>query len=128
MDRLASTVAQELFRNLCKTRLSAFLFSLPLVQLGSIYRGRISLFFWYVAPFFFFGFSVFFLINTQDQPWSAQDERQICGRAHRQPQKKEVHCYHLLADETSDIILSSLARGKKDMMEAFLQKQAGQGF
>ncbi|TFK59812.1 hypothetical protein BDN72DRAFT_780239 [Pluteus cervinus] len=62
-----------------------------------------------------------------DQPWSAQDERQIKGRAHRQPQKKEVRTYHLLAQDTADIILSGLARGKKDMMEAFLSKSQGKG-
>ncbi|KAJ3494060.1 hypothetical protein NLJ89_g10889 [Agrocybe chaxingu] len=61
-----------------------------------------------------------------DQPWSAQDERQIRGRAHRQPQKKEVTCYHLLANNTADVILSGLARGKGDMMEAFLKKETGQ--
>ncbi|RDB15031.1 Protein CHROMATIN REMODELING 5 [Hypsizygus marmoreus] len=62
-----------------------------------------------------------------DQPWSAQDERQIRGRAYRQPQKKVVRCYHILADETADIILSSLARGKHDMLEAFLRKDSGNG-
>lgn len=36
-------------------------------------------------------------------------------------------CYHLLADETADVILASLARGKQDMMEAFLQKERGRG-
>ncbi|KAJ3497670.1 hypothetical protein NLJ89_g10318 [Agrocybe chaxingu] len=61
-----------------------------------------------------------------DQPWSAQDERQIRGRAHRQPQTKEVTCYHLLGNNTADVILSGLARGKRDMMEAFLKKETGQ--
>lgn len=65
--------------------------------------------------------------TCQDQPWSAQDERQIRGRAHRQPQTREVRCYHLLANDTADIILSGLARGKRDMMEAFLKKETGQG-
>lgn len=36
-------------------------------------------------------------------------------------------CYHLLADETADILLAGLARDKQDMMEAFLEKDRGQG-
>jgi SNF2 family DNA or RNA helicase len=69
------------------------------------------------------------LINTslQDQHWSAQDERQTRGRIHRPPQQKVVTCYHLLANNTADIILSGFARGKRDMMEAFLSKPAGKG-
>lgn len=63
----------------------------------------------------------------QDQPWSAQDERQIRGRAHRQPQKKEVLIIHLLANNTADIVLSGLARGKHDMLEAFLSKESNNG-
>ena len=63
----------------------------------------------------------------KDQPWSAQDERQIRGRAHRQPQKKEVFCYHLLARDTADVILSAMARGKRTMLETFLGKKSGQG-
>jgi len=65
--------------------------------------------------------------GMQDQPWSAQDERQIRGRAHRQPQKKEVLVIHLLANNTADIVLSGMARGKHDMLEAFLSKQSNQG-
>ncbi|PPQ82663.1 hypothetical protein CVT26_001000 [Gymnopilus dilepis] len=61
-----------------------------------------------------------------DQPWSAQDERQIRGRVHRQPQKLKVYSYHILAKDTADIILSEQARGKRDMMEAFLSKEKGQ--
>lgn len=38
-----------------------------------------------------------------------------------------MNCYHLLADETSDVVLSALARGKKDMLESFLGKPQGQG-
>jgi len=36
-------------------------------------------------------------------------------------------CYHILADETADLLLAGLARGKQDMMEAFLKKERGQG-
>ncbi|KAF9470773.1 hypothetical protein BDN70DRAFT_939435 [Pholiota conissans] len=60
-----------------------------------------------------------------DQPWSAQDIRQMRGRVHRQPQKNKVICIHLLANETSDIIVDGMARGKRDMMEAFVSKKAG---
>lgn len=38
-----------------------------------------------------------------------------------------MNCYHLLADETSDVVLAALARGKKDMMESFLTRPEGQG-
>ncbi|EAU80360.1 hypothetical protein CC1G_12776 [Coprinopsis cinerea okayama7 len=55
-----------------------------------------------------------------DQPWSAQDERQIIGRAYRQRQTREVTVIHILAEDTADITLSLLARGKKDMLDAFL--------
>ncbi|KAG5634213.1 hypothetical protein H0H81_002857 [Sphagnurus paluster] len=59
------------------------------------------------------------------QPWSAQDERQIHGRALRQGQKKRVVCYHPLANGTADIVLSALAREKHELLEAFLEKQDG---
>ncbi|KAF8881145.1 P-loop containing nucleoside triphosphate hydrolase protein [Gymnopilus junonius] len=62
-----------------------------------------------------------------DQPWSGQEMQQARGRAHRQPQKNVVRCYHLLADNTADIILYGLARGKQDMMGAFLTKKKGNG-
>lgn len=49
------------------------------------------------------------------------------GRVYRQPQKHKVLCIHLLANDTADIIVSGMARGKRDMMEAFLSKKAGEG-
>ncbi|KAF8867860.1 P-loop containing nucleoside triphosphate hydrolase protein [Gymnopilus junonius] len=60
-----------------------------------------------------------------DQPWSGQEMQQAWGCAHRQPQKNIVHCYHLLADKTANIILYGLARSKQDMMGAFLMKKKG---
>jgi len=63
----------------------------------------------------------------QDQTWSSQDERQIDGRVWRQPQAKEVLIYHILADQTSDIMLSGMASTKRDMLEAFLDKNTGEG-
>lgn len=65
--------------------------------------------------------------QPQDQPWSAQDERQIRGRVHRIPQNQVVKCYHVLGMGTADMILSDQARGKRDMMEAFLSEKRGQG-
>jgi hypothetical protein len=49
------------------------------------------------------------------------------GRVHRQPQKHKVVCIHLLAIDTSDIIVDGMAQGKRDMMDAFLSKDAGKG-
>jgi SNF2 family DNA or RNA helicase len=67
------------------------------------------------------------LTKKQDQPWSAQDERQIRGRAHRQPQKKIVKVFHLLAGDSSDILMNAMARGKRDMFDAFVNKELGRG-
>ncbi|KAJ3563513.1 hypothetical protein NP233_g8897 [Leucocoprinus birnbaumii] len=58
-----------------------------------------------------------------DQPWSAQDEQQIRGRAHRQPQKKTVKVIYLLAMESADLLLHGVARGKQDMFNAFMNNQ-----
>lgn len=63
----------------------------------------------------------------QDQPWSAQDERQIRGRAHRQPQKKVVKAIHLLASESSDLLLHDIAHQKREMFDAFVNKKLGNG-
>uniref|UniRef100_A0A0W0GC69 Uncharacterized protein n=1 Tax=Moniliophthora roreri TaxID=221103 RepID=A0A0W0GC69_MONRR len=60
-----------------------------------------------------------------DQPWSAQDVRQIRGRAHRQPQQKTVKVIHLLADETADLLMNGMAEQKKVMFDAFMQKKLG---
>jgi SNF2 family DNA or RNA helicase len=65
--------------------------------------------------------------NWQDQPWSAQDERQIRGRAHRQPQTKIVKVIYLLANDSADLLMNAVARGKRDMFEAFVNKELGEG-
>ncbi|PPR00177.1 hypothetical protein CVT26_009067 [Gymnopilus dilepis] len=62
-----------------------------------------------------------------DQAWSGQEMRQARGRCHRQPQKNVVRCYHLLAENTADIILYGLALGKEEMMTAFLTQETGRG-
>ena len=67
------------------------------------------------------------LTPFKDQAWSGQEMKQARGRCHRQPQKKVVHCYHLLAENTADILLYGLARGKEEMMTAFLSKEEGRG-
>ncbi|KAG6848956.1 hypothetical protein H0H93_012463 [Arthromyces matolae] len=58
-----------------------------------------------------------------DQPWSAQDERQIIGRAHRQPQKKVVKTIYLLAENTAEILIHNLAKGKANMFEFFINPE-----
>ncbi|KAF5347355.1 hypothetical protein D9756_010004 [Leucocoprinus leucothites] len=60
-----------------------------------------------------------------DQPWSAQDERQIRGRAHRQPQDKIVKVISLLAMDSADTLMYEVARGKQNMFDAFMQKGLG---
>lgn len=63
----------------------------------------------------------------QNQVWSSQDAMQILGRAHRQPQKKTVKAIHILADGSSDLLLNAIALRKRDMFDAFVSKEAGQG-
>ncbi|RXW14683.1 hypothetical protein EST38_g11168 [Candolleomyces aberdarensis] len=48
----------------------------------------------------------------------------ITGRAWRQRQTRPVTAIHLLANNTADITLSLLARGKKDMLDAFFTTDA----
>ncbi|KAF4611118.1 hypothetical protein D9613_006452 [Agrocybe pediades] len=55
-----------------------------------------------------------------DQLWSHQEEHQIIGRIYRQGQTHRVVCYHILAENTADIVLARLAHGKLQMLEAFL--------
>lgn len=62
-----------------------------------------------------------------DQPWSGQDVEQAGGRVCRFPQKREVWIIHLLALGTTDVIMSCMARGKKDMLDAFVRLKGGQG-
>jgi SNF2 family DNA or RNA helicase len=48
------------------------------------------------------------------------------GRIHRQPQQHTVQCYHLLANDTADILVSEMAQGKEGMMDAYLSKKTDQ--
>ncbi|KAF9444080.1 hypothetical protein P691DRAFT_678274 [Macrolepiota fuliginosa MF-IS2] len=62
-----------------------------------------------------------------DQPWSAQDERQIIGRAHRQPQKKPVKVIYLLARDSADVMMNRVAGRKRNMFDAFVNKDLAEG-
>lgn len=53
--------------------------------------------------------------------------RQINGRVHRQPQRKSVHAIHLIAADTSDVIMFGMANGKKGMLETFVNRKSGEG-
>ncbi|KAF5359465.1 hypothetical protein D9756_003663 [Leucocoprinus leucothites] len=57
-----------------------------------------------------------------DQPWSSQDECQIIGRAHRQPQDREVKVIYLHAKDSADPLIWEMARGKSAMFDAFVNK------
>jgi hypothetical protein len=74
---------------------------------------------WYVIRF---SRIFLFLKCPKDQPWSAQDERQLIGRIWRQPQSKQVKIIHLLAIDTTDIVLHSQAQGKAFMLDLFLDR------
>ncbi|KAF5345577.1 hypothetical protein D9756_011032 [Leucocoprinus leucothites] len=58
-----------------------------------------------------------------DQPWSSQDECQIIGRAHRQPQRRIVKVIYLLANDSADLLMNAMARNKRDMFDAFVNKE-----
>ncbi|KAF9515173.1 hypothetical protein BS47DRAFT_1361249 [Hydnum rufescens UP504] len=57
-----------------------------------------------------------------DQPWSAQDMRQIVGRVWRQPQEKVVKLIRLLAINTTDIMMSGSAGVKAELLDVFFDK------
>lgn len=48
----------------------------------------------------------------QDVGWSGLQEEQVDGRAARYGQTREVHCYHLFARGTTDMIMDANAREK----------------
>ncbi|KAH8114058.1 P-loop containing nucleoside triphosphate hydrolase protein [Phellopilus nigrolimitatus] len=55
-----------------------------------------------------------------DTVWSGQQEEQIIGRLHRQPNRQQVHVYIPRASGTSDVILSRMSRNKEDLLGAFM--------
>ncbi|KAH6899432.1 P-loop containing nucleoside triphosphate hydrolase protein [Coprinopsis sp. MPI-PUGE-AT-0042] len=64
------------------------------------------------------------IVIILDQPWSAQDIRQIIGRCYRQRQTRTVYVYHLTANDTADVPLAAIARGKKAMLDAFVTRDS----
>lgn len=54
--------------------------------------------------------------------WSAQEEAQLIGRVHRQPQLKQVIVYKLVGMRTPDAIIDHISATKQMMHEAFLMK------
>jgi TATA-binding protein-associated factor len=46
---------------------------------------------------------------------------------HRQPQKKVVKVIHLLASDSADLLMNDVARSKRDMFDAFVNKELGDG-
>ena len=51
--------------------------------------------------------------------WSAQEDRQLQGRLHRQGQLKQVLVYRLIAYGTPDVYLNNISFTKERMMDAF---------
>ncbi|KAH7919437.1 hypothetical protein BV22DRAFT_1023013 [Leucogyrophana mollusca] len=52
--------------------------------------------------------------------WSAQEDAQLKGRVWRQPQKKKVRVYRLIADKTPDVFLNNISFDKGAMLAAFV--------
>jgi hypothetical protein len=51
----------------------------------------------------------------------------VIGRAWRTPQSHIVQVIHILALDTTDVIVSGMAMGKKDMLEAFARNGSSKG-
>jgi len=54
--------------------------------------------------------------------WSPHAAKQVDGRAHRYGQEEEVHIYHLLALDTTDIIMCGHSSEKTTMMNALVKE------
>ena len=54
--------------------------------------------------------------------WSSQDKRQIDRHVSQQPQDKDVIIYHVPMDQTSNVMLSSMASTECNMLDVFLDK------
>jgi hypothetical protein len=57
--------------------------------------------------------------EPQGTLWSAQDDHQLIGRVWRQPQKKTVLVYRLIANRTPDVFLNNISFDKGTMLDAF---------
>ncbi|KAH7917293.1 hypothetical protein BV22DRAFT_1026655 [Leucogyrophana mollusca] len=55
-----------------------------------------------------------------DTLWSALEDDQLKGRVWRQPQRKKVRVYRLIADKTPDVFLNNISFDKGAMHEAFV--------
>ncbi|KAH7919759.1 hypothetical protein BV22DRAFT_1050844 [Leucogyrophana mollusca] len=55
-----------------------------------------------------------------DTLWSAQEDAQLKGCVWRQPQKKKVRVYWLIADKTPDVFLNNISFDKGAMLAAFV--------
>jgi hypothetical protein len=58
--------------------------------------------------------------------WSAQTEKQVIRRIYRKGQKSPVRVYQLLAKDSSNIVIHTLAHGKADMLKSFLKDEDGE--
>lgn len=63
----------------------------------------------------------------QDTSWSGVHVRQVIGRAWRLGQTKVVTVYHLIAKGTTDVLMSTMARTKSEMLDAFTQQAQNEG-
>lgn len=52
--------------------------------------------------------------------WSDVHTVQIIGRVHRLGQKNTVRVYRITALKTTDVVMSSMAREKNEMLEALV--------
>ncbi|KAJ8463834.1 hypothetical protein ONZ45_g17445 [Pleurotus djamor] len=58
-----------------------------------------------------------------DACWSQVQIEQIIGRAAHLTQEKPVHVYHLLALGTTDLMMTTLAKEKGDMLDDFFSRE-----
>ncbi|KAJ8474911.1 hypothetical protein ONZ45_g15788 [Pleurotus djamor] len=62
---------------------------------------------------------VIIMLDTQ---WSQVGVEQIIGRCARLTQEKPVHIYYLLALQTTDVLMTTLAREKGEMLDTLLTR------
>ncbi|KAL6304101.1 hypothetical protein BKA93DRAFT_826085 [Sparassis latifolia] len=62
------------------------------------------------------------IMILEDQQFSEQDKRQIMGRIWRYPQDKICIIYDLVAINTADVALNSIARKKEEMLQIFASR------
>ena len=62
------------------------------------------------------------LTVAQDNVWSSQQQEQIIGRIHRQPQMEECHVYIPRLAGSSDMALRHKVTVKEKLLELFVGK------